>query len=365
MSNESNNPSLNAGQGASPDLHANDDSIDYIKQYIDASAESADRTRFVLLIMVTASILAFVAVWNSRREAWPISRLIVATDAQKFYDSFGQIIRCDDDEALRQEIWPRFFEQQVHDRMKDDPKKQAEYMQGREQAYQSAKLFVEGSRFANLEHLKNYVAYLERSRAEKIMNITVPFFGVVFDINDLGIFAGITFVIILLLFRFSLLRELRNLLLVFLQAKTPEHLRLCYDMLAMQQVLTMPPQLERGLPERNFRNFGWWREAFWNVMSKILYLLPFLVQLGIFRHDLRSYKEMRVEDIYPGSQTGLIFTGTLLGVNALLTGLCIYLGWQVDGRWRKHAEWILSNTPGDPGEITAGGETPPPAELPR
>lgn len=318
--------------------HADGESIDYIKQYVDASAESADRVRFVLLIMVTASILALVATWNSRTNGWPTSRLIVATNAQKFYDEKGQRI-TGSDEQVKQQVWPKFFNEEKYERASSQAERDR-YKRDREQAYDRAKAFVEASRFADFNHLQEHVHYLERARIEKVLYITVPFFGVVFDINDLGIFAGITFIIALLLFRFSLLRELRNLRLVFLQAKTPEHLRVCYDMLSMQQVLTTPPELEPVPSER--RRGGRWREVFWNTVSKGLYLIPFVVQFEIFREVRNTYQN--VEKIFPGTVRGIYMTATLLFFNALLTGLCLYLGWKVDKRWRNHARWILANT---------------------
>jgi hypothetical protein len=320
-----------------PEKTAAADPIDYIKEYIDASAESADRVRFVLLVMVTASILAFAATWNSRSSGWPSSRLIVAANAEKFYEDRDLI--TGDDEQVKGKVWPKFWTKEKSDRKK--PEERDAYWSDSQQAYKSAKEFLDASRFADLQHLHDHVAFLERARIEKVLYNTVPFFGVVFDINDLGIFAGITFIISLLLFRFSLLRELRNLRLAFLQAKTPEHLRLCYDMLAMQQVLTTPPEINPVPSER--RLGGRWREAFWNTMSKGLYLIPFAVHLEILRRDYKTY--LAVEPIFPGTVRGLWVTATLLVLNAFLTGLCLYLGLKVDRRWRRHARWILENTP--------------------
>lgn len=323
-------------------MTADDESMDYIKQYIEASAKSADRVRFVLFIMVTASVLTYVAVWNARETSWSTTRLAVAADAQKFYDENGRLIPLNNDDAVRRAVWSKFLS--IEKLNQKSPTDQNEYWDSRTQAYKSAKLFADGTRhsFADLEHLQKHVDYLERTRVEKVLNINVPFFGIVFDINDLGIFAGITFVIILILFRFSLLRELRNLRLVFTNTRTLEHLRLSYDILAMQQVLTTPLELDQGLTKRKLKNFGWWRETFWNFVTKGLYLLPFLVQLRIFLHDLDTYEN--VKDVYPGTWTGLFLSGTLLIMNALLTVLCLYLGWKVDKRWGRHALLIIKNT---------------------
>lgn len=322
------------------------DSVDYIKQYIDASAESADRARFVLVVMITASVLAFVAVWNSHQRGWLNSRLTKATHALKFYtepDEKGRRTLIVGEEALQREVKPRFFSQEEYDSKKTDDEKRA-YIQQSEEAFNGTKRFAElqlgaNSRFADYDHLRKYVENLERVRTDKVLSVTVPFFGIVFDINDLGMFAGITFAIALLLFRFSLIRELRNVRLVFKQAQTVEHLELCYNMLSMQQVLTIPPQLDLAHLGRNYRSWQWWMEQFWRLVPKFLFLLPLAAHLGILIHDFNTLPG--VEQVYPGTLSSLEFSRGILGLNVLLTGLCFYLALKVDRSWKRHADFIL------------------------
>src|SRR2546423_1321310 len=144
MDNESANPSLNSsgGRATSPDGKT----LDYIKQYIDASAESAARARFILLVMVTASVLALIAMWNSRNNSWTMLRLNVAADAQKFYSDDGQtLIR--DEQLLEQNVWPKFITKEEYD-SKSTQKEKDEYIKGRRQAFDSAKIFAGQPRFA-------------------------------------------------------------------------------------------------------------------------------------------------------------------------------------------------------------------------
>lgn len=329
--------SLNGGSPPSAE------SVEYVKQYIVASAESADRVRFVLLVLITASVLAFFAFWNSYGEGWLNSRLRVATNALQFYKEGDSKDIYRDDKSFEQFVWPRFFDQETYAALPDQEKE--EYKVARREDFERAReyvkrSFVTQSRFADVEHLRTYVERLEKVRTERVLSITVPFFGIVFDINDLGIFAGITFVIALLLFRFSLLRELRNLRLVFIQAKSVEHLRLCYDMLAMQQVLTIPPQVDRHQSDRTWiTNL---RDGSWRYVPMLLYVLPLLVHLVIFINDFKTYGPF--VKTFPGTVFGLGVSAFLLGVNALLTVLCFYLGWKVDKTWRNHANFILNNS---------------------
>lgn len=309
----------------SPDGRA----ADNIKQYIDASAGSADRARFVLLVMVTASVLALLAMWNSRQGNMTIMRLAVATHAQKFYDpadAAGRTILPDD------KVRPLFTTQEEFD---------------------STKHFMKQARtrFANLDHLKKYVESLERTRTERIINVSVPFFGIVFDINDLGMLAGISFFITLLLFRFSLFRELRNVRLVFKQASTVEQLELCYNRLAMQQVLTSPPPLDLMLAgENEWEGALRLRGLFWDHVSKLLYVLPLVAHAFIFWNDWNTISH--VKDVYPGIEGSLWVSGVFLALNALLTLVCLSLGLKIDKTWRNHARFILEKRAAAPDDLS-------------
>ncbi len=324
----------NTPEGFSPNTAkapaGGDEITDYIKQYIDASAGSAARARFVLLVMVTASVLALLSMWNSRPGNMTLSRLKVATNAQKFYDqrdTSGKSILPDE------EVRPQFAS---------------------EQEFRNAKSFMvqARTRFADLEHLKRYINFLERTRTERIVNVSVPFFGIVFDINDLGMFAGITFFIVLLLFRFSLFRELRNVRLVFKQARSVVQLELCYNRLAMQQVLTNPPPLDMVSPgEKDWRKGLKLRGLFWENVSKLLYVLPLIAHALIFYNDWDTYE---VKDVYPSIGVSLWVSGVFLGINTLLTAVCLSLGFKIDRTWRNHAQYILKHRVPPPDDLTEG-----------
>jgi len=320
------------------------DSIDYLKQYIDASAGSANRTRFVLIVMVTASVLSLLAVWNSRRGNMTLSRLIVATNAQKFYDDSdvnGKTILPypTEEKTYSGPVWDKFFSKEKYDGLKTQKEKD-DYRLGKERDYDQAKRIIEANRFADLKHIKSYVEYLERTRIERVVNVSIPFFGGAFDVNDLGVFAGASFIIILLLFRFSLFRELRNVRLVFKTAKTVEQLELCYNRLAMQQVLTNPPPLDMPFGKAWHSGFKL-RARFWDNVSNLLIILPLFAHIMIFWNDYRTLASVR--GIYPGVVFSQWVSGVFLAVNALLTLACFSLSRMVVKSWWNHANYILRN----------------------
>jgi hypothetical protein len=49
-----------------------------IHDYLEASWASSNRARFLLVLVITASILAFTAFWNSHQKSWLNRRLHLA-----------------------------------------------------------------------------------------------------------------------------------------------------------------------------------------------------------------------------------------------------------------------------------------------
>lgn len=129
---------------------------------------------------------------------------------------------------------------------------------------------------------------------DNIRYIKVPFFGISFDVNDLGTIGGLGLLIILMMYRYSLSREIKNLRYAFatarLQAreeKNPEILDKFYHALAMKQVFTVP---EMKTLKRNKKLA---------VSSVIVPLLPAIIfSAGVFydwwsviRRGLYKYNE--------------------------------------------------------------------------
>jgi hypothetical protein len=75
---------------------------------------------------------------------------------------------------------------------------------------------------------------------ENIRYIKIPFFGIAFDVNDLGTIGGLGLLIILIMFRYSLSREIKNLRYAFKKSRQHGYLDDFYHALAMKQVFTVP-----------------------------------------------------------------------------------------------------------------------------
>jgi hypothetical protein len=266
--------------------------------YIEAAGASSRRARLVLIVLVTASIVEFAAFWNSRQGSWIHARQLRVSDALKF----------------------RVWSNPDPNLPSDDKAK-----------FDKAKMFADLRGINSKQALENLSSELQKIRSEEVDRIRLPFFGSVFDVNDLGILGGITFVIVLIWFRFSLLRECNNLDLVFEEAKKRdrdrghEELQRCYDLVGMQQVLTLP------------RIRGKHHAGGWAKVPRVLSVFPVLVYLAVCINDGLTWKH--------GISVSLANTVVLFAVEitcflliVILTYMCVDLSWQIDKTWNGVAK---------------------------
>ncbi|MGB8508515.1 MAG: hypothetical protein WCD76_08915 [Pyrinomonadaceae bacterium] len=301
-----------------------------IKQYIEAAAEATERSRRVLIILITASVLALVTTWNSREGSWFNERYRLISAALVLVDEHNQR-RPPQDPAI------------IKLRQEDNG------------LYERAEEYLNYRKIIDREILTKRLEGLDEQRLSQVSTVRMPFFGVGFDVNDIGIFAGFTFAVVLLWFRFSLLREVNNLRLTFHEAgnqdrakakdknkdededkdedNAHEQLRFCYDMLAMRQVLNTPNMSPQENPATLIRHL---RQVFWVLVSKSLFLLPLMVQLLVIRNDSRSIK---VGHMISPRNTELVtqMSWAFLFVIAVLTTLCYLLVFKSNETWKKAA----------------------------
>lgn len=81
---------------------------------------------------------------------------------------------------------------------------------------------------------------LLRTHVESRLLIRIPILGVAIHVNDLGLIGGLTLIVLLLLTRTSLSREIKNLNYSFKKAYEATQLEEFYDALAMRQLFTTP-----------------------------------------------------------------------------------------------------------------------------
>lgn len=339
--------------------------VDYLKPFIDSTVDAAARFRRVLIVMITASVLAFGAYWNSRDKGWFNSRIVAARKGEAYLalreeqsklaqaefeldeisakrppDAAGEKA-LNKEECQKSELMEGLLkgvDKILHDRFnKSGYVADSEHL-GKEldgDDYKNVRDWIHERMMHDRDQAAQYAQKLEEARTGNILLVRIPFFGLVFDVNDLGLWGGSTFVIILIIFRFTLWREYNNLRLTFEEAR-PEHLDFCYKSLAMQQVLTVPPILLKSQPSQKP----------WGKVVRALYLPPLFVELAILRHD---YSTKAIGDISNPSNTTISIIGTIIlsAVIALLTYKCFRLSVAIDRVWDsaaakvREAKWGL------------------------
>lgn len=196
-------------------------------QYVAALRTSSDRARFALYVTVVATVLVFIATHNISEDGWPRQRL---------------------------DAWYKYGRETP-----PAPPPPREIARGD----------AERLRELRAEYVKQFTA--------RALLTTSPIPGVSIDVNDLGLFGGITLTLLMLVLAASIAREHENVYLsmykvrLVVEADPEEQSRggsranLLYHALAMTQVLNSPPTLAR------------WRSPRILPAFRIIYLAPALV----------------------------------------------------------------------------------------
>jgi hypothetical protein len=249
-----------------------------IQDYLDAASDASIRTRTVSLVLVVASVLVFAALLNSLQSSWMLGRMRLLQNPYSEY--VISRIGCPPDQ-------------------------------------EGAELEEYKQRYADLRQA------FTKSYVENTFYVRVPFFGFTFDINDLGLLGGLAFLILLILLRFCLSREITNIVLSFSEADRtkPSQLKDLYILLAMQQVFTVPRTTQAGVSR-----FLW-------VMPKILCFLPLTVHIAVSFHDMVTMGLFITE--FPFHILAILITEAILAVCIFfVTRMAVTLLMHIDLIWK-------------------------------
>jgi hypothetical protein len=228
-----------------------------IKTALNYAEESSKRSRWIVFILQLAVILVIASIWQQDERNW----------VQKRFDAAQYLVRvltCNPSAIYNPEA--------VHASQAALPANVAlptridsEYLDSK---YYCSEITKEQETIARQYHqdwhfslteAKKNVSDLQQIMANRVLGVTVPVLGIIFDINDLSVISGFTFAILLSWFHFSLLRQQKNVRHVFDIARradwsgkeTGNYLSATYYLLAMTQVLTIPPSTPRDLENPN------------------------------------------------------------------------------------------------------------------
>lgn len=359
-----------------PSESGSQDFSDQVDKMSKAFIDSSKRSRYIIIILVFASVITFIAYWNTRQANWSHCRLRKANFAYEYqlwkkdyridlykavsfydkepvlYDRFIKdlnIFIIDNLDGLRKSLGDcktQVDSLKVSSEISEKDElsvllirlntlKDGEKLSKRIDTLRNALNLCEYRQFNTEEALFGHVRDLDRMRTERILMIPVFIFGVTFDVNDLGLFGGFAFSVLLLWLMCATSIELKNLRMVFKKAgQKREFLEFSYKYLAMNQMLTVPKSIS-GMPEQKHR-------VFWNFIPNLLFVLPIIVQLLVILHDLAT-KNLGDMVNQINSLIGLLGGFLFFVIIAFLTYKCFKLVYETDKIWDSVAEELIRN----------------------
>lgn len=300
------------------------------EDYMTAAIYASDRSRRVLLVMITASVLAFAAFWNSRDDSWIRDRIDCVAAAVAVLPEKSSMCALGGSALYGRFQYAQTLRLPVTlDGHISCAERGTSASAGRQEISSRGQACANHYRLHDKQQAEDLLQKLNLLWVHDALMIRVPFFGFMFDVNDLGILSGFTFSIILLWFRFAVSQELHNLRRYFdfaSKLKRIEDRKFVFRALAMRQVLTVPPHIH-GDAER---------DAGWSYIITGLFFLPLLVHLVILVHD---YETLSVGFAISSANafTSMCASSAFLMFVAFITIQAIRLNLTINRRWSKEA----------------------------
>ena len=172
-----------------------------------ACNHSVDASRRPLVIVVIAYVIVFCMVWNARNSSWQNSYIRSAGAAIQWLGTAPEV----------REATPT------------------------DSRLAAGRLFVETYGLDDPTLIRWAIEHIQASQIDKVLFVELPLFNVSIHINDLGVYSGLTFMILLIWYRQCLAHHLACMKLALRRdsLNTDEQL-LVRQLLAMHQFFTVP-----------------------------------------------------------------------------------------------------------------------------
>jgi hypothetical protein len=269
-----------------------------IKDYLETASDASRRTRFITIIMLVASVLALVSILNSADFGWITLRLRALRHKTSPYTIRKFPLLCECDEQVQRERRELCESLENEEGTKDllwkikTINKELEDLDNNwainqtERNSRKKELETEKRTLCNeeIQKLNSLYDTMQKSASEVKYTVRVPFFGIAFDINDIGILGGFSLWVILVLLRISLRHQIISLRIGFKEAFACDQEKDFYQILAARQVFVFPPLSD---PKQSAEvSFGW-IELWWRQSE--FYILYHELRMRF----LRQFSEMR------------------------------------------------------------------------
>jgi len=254
---------------------------------------SGRNVRILTAVLAISCIITSITAWNSFSESWLANR-IELHENQVYWLEF----------IKTNSIPPNL-----------QPAELAIYLDAKE--YYDSKRYNEKILMANLLSLKNI-------HNNEVIFVNTPYYGIKFDVNDLGLISGLTFSFILLFLAYALVVKRNHLVTAFATIeRLPDQntVILAYELIRMDQTLTVTNTNEA------INKLRW--------ITKSLYVLPFVIHSVILYNDIRTFRSGSI--VHLGNTIlQYAYTGIFEILILALTLACYYAVYQTDNVWRIH-----------------------------
>ena len=219
----------------------------HLKEYLENSTECSKRIRTILTILVVVTVLIFSGFLNSwQKYAWNSERIRFRQDyikelKQKIaqLNAIKEQLNSSATEFSNGRVLPllQMLPATHGSEACSKPIKADATREEKESLINSEIQCYEGA----VELSNNFLQESIKAYVENAYLIRVPFFGVAFDINDLGAIGGLSLIVILLMLRLNLRNFIVSLRIGFKAARKARLYEDFYDILAGRQLFAFPP----------------------------------------------------------------------------------------------------------------------------
>lgn len=334
------------------------------EHFLEAVDEAAKRSRGLLLILIFTSIIILMALVNSLSPDWSW----YSSKVQLYEDISQHVYFSVDSTGIPPKKWIKF-----EDLVKDNEKKfrkQGEHDSEKQQKVDillkryekfekvlliyptEASIFWDTSfvtrhkiydrlgkaiQYIYINHISDkevidkYIDKLYAAKVEHIELVRVPILGVTFHVNFLGVFSGLTLIVLYALFYFNLRREHINTKIAFRRgwrnAENYHHHYYYYEYLSMFQILSNPKRL---FVKRKRTISGY------SVFSSAAMYFPLFVYSMLVAYDWNS--SWIGHEINDRLTNFTLYFGLFFWVLILLLSILVHLFWRrMDRIWDYQA----------------------------
>lgn len=334
------------------------------------------RSRTLLSVLVVSCVLAIIAYWNGKEDHWTRLRVI----NEKKFILLGELLeeerdkdqlnsyrlyraweagylKISDGDSLRMVDWFRALP--VNDspataQLRDilDPKVDSLFT---EHLVKKGRIAPSTARDLNRAMMGSNDIGLDitlapqkwtiitRAYMENNLLVDLPLIGLAFDLNDLGLMAGLGFSLILLALSFTLMREVSSLQVVhdlILDMKDDGTLSRtvrirAFQLAAMPNMLTLPPTVVvNRMPGNSIMGmFNSIERRLFSVLSKTIYLIPPLLYWMIMWNDNATARYG--DSLSPERMNELAASEIwFMLIIALLSGFSLFASLWLEYRWK-------------------------------